>query len=178
MSCMVTASCLSLKRLEIFSDKTTPDMSMRVAARATSSMPGVFRPALIGRDLYVDGGVMCYNPVHLIGLHYPLYANSVLSLVYADSDGPGRANVWGADPARNVYALFCLALERIRQLGEQVATTRPARVLHLPVGHVGTLDVLPSREDLSALCARGARYARTAFKDVGIVLEIPGLQST
>lgn len=48
------------------------DVSLAVAARASSSIPGVFSPTQINQDYYVDGSVSCHLPL------YPDYQNDVV----------------------------------------------------------------------------------------------------
>lgn len=56
--------------------KTTPDMPVRVAARMSMSLPVLLEPVTMNsrvhaadepvvRDVYVDGGLLCNNPIHV-----------------------------------------------------------------------------------------------------------------
>ncbi|XP_071802334.1 uncharacterized protein [Asterias amurensis] len=47
-----------------FHVKTTPDMPIYLAARASASIPAVLRPVKFRQSFFVDGGLLCNYPVH------------------------------------------------------------------------------------------------------------------
>ncbi|ASQ45208.1 patatin-like phospholipase family protein [Legionella clemsonensis] len=71
---IITGTNLTKKRLEIFSDETTPNMSIALAARISASFPLVFQTVKLKNnkgevDEYIDGGVGDNLPVrHLLHL--------------------------------------------------------------------------------------------------------------
>lgn len=60
----IVASNLSTMTVEYFHPKTTPDMSVIKAVRASMSIPFLMQPVTEGDHLYVDGGLICNFPVH------------------------------------------------------------------------------------------------------------------
>lgn len=53
----VVTTNLERRTARIFSTKATPDMCVATAVRASMSIPGVFTPVEIDKELYVDGGL-------------------------------------------------------------------------------------------------------------------------
>ena len=69
---------ISKKRKEVFSKG-----KVAKAVRASMAMPGVFNPAKIGKDYYIDGGVVDPNPVDLLK---DMGADVIISVDLYDKD--------------------------------------------------------------------------------------------
>lgn len=54
----IVTTNLDKQVIKVFSSKSTPEMSVSRAVRASMAIPGVFAPVRIDEDLHVDGGVM------------------------------------------------------------------------------------------------------------------------
>lgn len=58
----VTGVNIFTKKLEIFSDETTPDMLISNAIRISMTFPIIFFPGYYNRNLYIDGGLFDNKP--------------------------------------------------------------------------------------------------------------------
>jgi NTE family protein len=63
-------SNLTAQLPEVFSADTTPDVTLVQAMRASASFPVVFQPYLLGKSLYVDGGITWNYPIDLFDGDY------------------------------------------------------------------------------------------------------------
>ena len=72
----ITGSNLNTTSLELFSYKTTPDMSVYKALEITIAYPFVFKPVMYNGFLYADGGLSLNTPILLVQIQKTL----VLSL--------------------------------------------------------------------------------------------------
>jgi NTE family protein len=61
----VTATNVMTHKLEIFSYKTHPDMSVLLAVRMSISVPFIFTPVEYKGNLYIDGGVIGVSPLYI-----------------------------------------------------------------------------------------------------------------
>ncbi|XP_071798397.1 uncharacterized protein [Asterias amurensis] len=61
----ILATDLSKMDTVYFHFKTTPDMPIYLAARASSSVPGLLKPVKWNKGVFVDGGVLCNYPLHV-----------------------------------------------------------------------------------------------------------------
>lgn len=59
----VTGTNSTLRRTEIFSYETTPDMEIAEAVKISASLPVIYKPTLRGGYYYLDGGVLNNLPV-------------------------------------------------------------------------------------------------------------------
>ena len=62
---VIGAVCLNTQTLELFSYTENPDMQIRVALRASCSIPILFSPVLWNGKLYVDGGMIGRYPLQI-----------------------------------------------------------------------------------------------------------------
>src|ERR1700686_5354739 len=58
----VVATDLAGRRPKVWSSVDTPDESVALAVRCSSSIPIFFEPPELGNDLYVDGGMLSNLP--------------------------------------------------------------------------------------------------------------------
>ena len=61
---VIVATDLRTGNKKWFTPKMNQTVSLATAARASSSIPGVFSPTVIGENHYVDGSISCHLPLH------------------------------------------------------------------------------------------------------------------
>ena len=76
----ITATSLTTSRLTFFDADRTPDVPVALAVRASSTIPLVFTPTIIGGEMYVDGGLLRNLPIEHSG---PVTATSATSTILA-----------------------------------------------------------------------------------------------
>ena len=59
----ITVTNVTLRRTELFSSSTTPDMEIAEAVKISASMPVIYKPTVIGNHSYTDGGVLNNLPL-------------------------------------------------------------------------------------------------------------------
>lgn len=60
----VTGTCLSNSKLYYFNYETYPDMEVLMAVRISSCIPFIFAPIVFDNRLWLDGGIVCNNPIN------------------------------------------------------------------------------------------------------------------
>ncbi len=131
---LVTSWDLTADAPRYFSSLGSPDVPMRVAARATSAAPTYFRPLWLDgaqRHALVDGGVFANNPARLAWMakRDPQEPQRPMLLVSlgtgaAKSPDPSRRRFWGPLPwARPMIDLLL---------------TAPSDLVHLELEEAGT----------------------------------------
>lgn len=152
---------MTTQELEFLDRRTHPDMPVCVAARASSSVPVLFRPVRMGDALYVGGGFEGNLPIS--AFHS---SNQVLTVNLV----AGRSSQTKKPPANFIQFL---TLKEFAQ-GSEGLTTSPQRasalssqgidVLDIDIGKASSFDAERSAADYDELAKRGyeavARYLR------------------
>lgn len=60
----ITGTCLSNSKLYYFNYITYPDMDVLTAVRISSCIPFIFTPIVFENKLWLDGGIVCNNPIN------------------------------------------------------------------------------------------------------------------
>lgn len=63
----IAATSLTTSRLTFFDADRTPEVSVALAVRASSTIPLLFTPTIIGGEMYVDGGLLRNLPIEHSG---------------------------------------------------------------------------------------------------------------
>lgn len=81
----IVTTNLSKGGAHIFSNSTSPAMSLALAVRASISLPGIFVPIKLDDELYIDGGVTANFMIHM----FP-DANNVIGIRFTSAQAKNR----------------------------------------------------------------------------------------
>ena len=159
----VLATNLQQRRLEVFDERRSPDMSVVEASVTSMSIPLVYTCKRHGGQLFVDGAVLSNLPVQAVLRETGTAPSDLLALKLAD-EAPGGAPV-------ATLADFLLAVGGC--LLSRAETEACSNLVVIDVTGVPYLNWSASRTHKEDLIAKGRR-AVDAFFDAELGAQVPG----
>jgi predicted acylesterase/phospholipase RssA len=161
---IVTTSCYSTLQLQLFSLKTTPDVPIRTALRASAAYPCVYLPADIAGRVYYDGGLMCNYPLMYVQQQYPEYKDTSYGFVFDFSQRNEAAFAWIknewpgiTDIMINVVSMLYF---RIAYLESQLTHRYDELTMLIPIdSSQSLLKITADPEEMRRMYAFGLRFA-------------------
>jgi NTE family protein len=151
----IWASDLQIFQLKEFSAETTPDISVALALRATSAIPGYFVPVKdpeTGR-LLVDGGVHDNYPIANLS---PKEARESLGVAFVYKTIPQDCEEFGKFLALLVAGYYSPAYQTLLQ-------THKSRTIVLPCHEFSSFHFEATREEKESLIQIGTEATRAFF---------------
>lgn len=155
-------------RLEQFGTRTTPDMRILEAVRASGAIPGFFTPWIApSGDLYADGAILEYYPWRLVADR-----ERTLVIVGDDAEIDGR----GQPASTDTLGGYVSNLLRMAMVWRPMVGPGPRNWIAVNNRHIGPLDFHIERDTRIQLFEDGLRAARgwMAFRAMQMTGSAPG----
>ena len=126
---VIVATDLKTGNKKWFTPEDNQTVSLAVAARASSSIPGVFSPTVIGDNHYVDGSISCHLPLHDKFKHDIIIGSNVVPNVTLDK----VPNAMYSLVDRSIdYMLLAVSKSMAREFNV---------LLHPVIENIGSIDI-------------------------------------
>jgi NTE family protein len=126
---VIVATDLKTGNKKWFTPEDNDSVSLATAARASSSIPGVFSPTIIGDNHYLDGSISCHLPLHSAFKHDIVIGSNVVPNLKLDR------------VPKSLYSLVDRSIDYMLLSVSKSMASKFNVLLHPVIENIGSIDI-------------------------------------